>query len=253
MPFLRFSRDKRGYENTYVLHGFRSGDRTRPRVLYWFRTPPNVKVGRLPLDEEAIRAIEESNPDLAFDWTKMLRVRPNAPRRPTKRTSEGGASRRPFAPDRSRPRATLPAAPVDAQPNDPDDGTAEAVGLVEGDADVAVTGDGEREVEWRHPVAGLIGDDALARIRARYAELRARLAEKRTAPNVRDAMEARVEALNPDGWREGEAIVRGIEHFEANVEEIKQALGRRPRRRRGGASRRRQEGGEAGRDDSPQS
>ena len=83
MPFLRFARDARGYENTYVLHGFRGGERAGPRLLYWFRTPPNVRVGRLPLDETAIRAIEESNPELTFDWTKMLRVKPKAPLQPS--------------------------------------------------------------------------------------------------------------------------------------------------------------------------
>ena len=76
MPYLRFSRDQRGYENTYVLHTYRRDGRTLPRLLYWFRTPPSLKVGRHALDADAIRAIEESNPDLAFDWTKMLKVRP---------------------------------------------------------------------------------------------------------------------------------------------------------------------------------
>ena len=40
MPYLRFLRDDRGYEHTYVLHGLQSA--SRPSLLYWFRTPPNV-------------------------------------------------------------------------------------------------------------------------------------------------------------------------------------------------------------------
>ena len=59
MPYLRYSRDKRGYEHTYVLHGSRAGG--RPRILYWFRTPPHVVVGRDALDEEATKAIEVSH------------------------------------------------------------------------------------------------------------------------------------------------------------------------------------------------
>ena len=74
MPYLRFSRDERGYEHTYLLHGLRSG--SRPRLLYWFRTPPNVGIGRLPLDGEAMQAIEDANADLTFDWARMLRVKP---------------------------------------------------------------------------------------------------------------------------------------------------------------------------------
>ena len=79
MPFLRFSRDKRGYESTYLCHTFRRGGKPQLRVLYWFRTPPDVKVGRLALDPVAIRAIEESNPDLKFDWGKILKVKPTPP------------------------------------------------------------------------------------------------------------------------------------------------------------------------------
>ena len=64
MPFLRFTRDKRGYETTSLVHAVRHGGRSRQRILYWFRTPPGVKVGRPALDEDAIRWIEEHNPDL---------------------------------------------------------------------------------------------------------------------------------------------------------------------------------------------
>ena len=76
MPYLRFSRNRRGYEHTYVLHTFRREGDSKPRLLYWFRTPPGVRVGRHPLDEQAIRAIEENNPSLAFDWGRMLKVQP---------------------------------------------------------------------------------------------------------------------------------------------------------------------------------
>ena len=73
MPFLRFSRDKRGYEIICLMHAFRGRGQPRPRILYCFRTPPNVRVGRGPLDEAAIRAIEEHNPDVEFDWARILR------------------------------------------------------------------------------------------------------------------------------------------------------------------------------------
>jgi hypothetical protein len=73
VPFLRFSRDKRGYEHTYLIHEL--GGRGRParaRVLYWFRTPPGVRVGRDPFDEEARRQIESHNPGLFFDWNAIV-------------------------------------------------------------------------------------------------------------------------------------------------------------------------------------
>ncbi len=40
----------------------------RPRVLYWYRTPPGVKVGRPPFDVEVRRTLEAQYPGVAFDW-----------------------------------------------------------------------------------------------------------------------------------------------------------------------------------------
>ena len=69
MPFLRFSRDKRGYENTYLVHTqTRRGKPPRQKVLYWYRTPPGVRVGRPPFDVEVRKHLEAQNPDVTFDW-----------------------------------------------------------------------------------------------------------------------------------------------------------------------------------------
>jgi hypothetical protein len=73
VAFLRFSRDKRGYEHFYLVQPPIRG-KGRPRVLYWFRTPPNIKVGRAPLDPEIQRALESQNPDVAFDWKAIARA-----------------------------------------------------------------------------------------------------------------------------------------------------------------------------------
>ena len=72
MPFLRFARDRRGYETTVLMHAFREHDRAQPRILYWFRSPIDAKVGRRAIDEEAIRLIEEHHPDVSFDWARIL-------------------------------------------------------------------------------------------------------------------------------------------------------------------------------------
>ena len=73
MAFFRFSRDKRGYEHFYLVEPVtnRKG-KSRPRILYWYRTPPNVKVGRPPFDAAMRRAIEAQYPDVTFDWTKIV-------------------------------------------------------------------------------------------------------------------------------------------------------------------------------------
>jgi hypothetical protein len=73
VAFLQFSRDRRGYENTFLLHASRPhGDEERPRLLYWFRTPPHLKVGRGPFDDDAIRSLEIQYPNVEFDWTRLL-------------------------------------------------------------------------------------------------------------------------------------------------------------------------------------
>ena len=63
MPYLKFSRDKRGYESFFLVE--------QSRVLFWFRTPPNVKVGREPFSDEVRRMVEAQNPDLTFDWDRI--------------------------------------------------------------------------------------------------------------------------------------------------------------------------------------
>ena len=70
VPFLRLTRDRRGFENTFLMHADRPGD--RPRLLYWYRTAPGIVLGRSPLDEDAIRTIEEQHPDIDFDWPAIL-------------------------------------------------------------------------------------------------------------------------------------------------------------------------------------
>src|SRR6266403_4094487 len=73
MAFFRFSRDKRGYEHFYLVEPTTNRRGTsRPRVLYWFRTPPNVKIGREPFDDDVRRALEAQNPNVTFDWRKIL-------------------------------------------------------------------------------------------------------------------------------------------------------------------------------------
>jgi hypothetical protein len=73
MAFLRFNRDKRGYEHFSLVESTtnRRG-KVRQRVLYWFRSPPDVRVGREPFDESVRRALEAQNPDVTFDWPSIL-------------------------------------------------------------------------------------------------------------------------------------------------------------------------------------
>ena len=78
MPFLKFSRDKRGYENYYLIEPPSGGrnnthrGKAHPRVLFWFRTPPQVKVGREPFSDEVRKIVEAQYPRLVFDWPRII-------------------------------------------------------------------------------------------------------------------------------------------------------------------------------------
>lgn len=77
MPYLKFSRDKRGYENFFLIEppsGGRDqhGAKARSRLLFWFRTPPHVKVGRMPFSDDVRQMVEAQNPDLKFDWERIV-------------------------------------------------------------------------------------------------------------------------------------------------------------------------------------
>jgi hypothetical protein len=72
VPFLKFSRDRRGYEHYCLVQPVAGRrDKRRERVLYWFRTPPNVKVGREPFDDHVMRALEAQYPGIVFDWEAL--------------------------------------------------------------------------------------------------------------------------------------------------------------------------------------
>jgi hypothetical protein len=73
LAFLKFQRDKRGVENFFIVHSTtnRRG-KVRPRVLYWFRSPPDLKIGRQPFEAATRRALEAQHPDVSFDWRAIV-------------------------------------------------------------------------------------------------------------------------------------------------------------------------------------
>jgi hypothetical protein len=300
VPFLRFSRDKRGYETTSLMHSFRGRGDARPRLLYWYRTPPDVKVGRAALDEGAIRALEENNPELTFDWSRILhsRARPEpADRRPEGR-GEGRAAGRPSRPGEAAgplaSMATPPARSHLAEPHAPETARtksrrrrqrpkgvegprlpfsedsrlaervpdADAVSE-ERKADAAVsppspvvtsapvvqvqtngktddTPAAPGEVASHGSALEAISHEDLARLRARYAEIQARISQRVTDPQRLEKLRALAEQLNPDVWVTADEVASGLAEFDAVHTALKTMLGRRRRRsRRGGVRHRR--------------
>ena len=258
MPFLRFSRDKRGYENTYLCHTFRRGGAPQLRVLYWFRTPPDVKVGRLALDPGAIRAIEDSNPDLKFDWGKILKVKPPPPppvygregrqeragRRRSRATQAETAATAPVStPPTGQGPAPAPVVPVESEAERSDldpsfDGPAPAA-VIWDDLDPDGEPAGSPETRSAHVVLELIDEQGLARLRARHAELQGRISERVRDPVKLEELRGQAALLDPDTWRTLEEARERLTSLDEATGAIRKVLGRRRRTRRGGARRRR--------------
>jgi len=250
------------------MHAFRDHGKAAPRVLYWFRTPPSVRVGRAALDEEAIRSIEESHPGLEFDWTRMLKAAP-APETPAPRQRQrdrrrpvpqpfAGPVPQPFAGPVPQPSAgpapPPPAPPKPAPPAEPAAVAIEAPAPPPAEpAPEEWTGyEDAREAEAfefideagpplppaAQHVEERVGHEGLGRLQARYAELMARIAQRITDPARLEELRTQAERLNPDTWVTDEEARHGIETFDAACETLRAGLGRRRRRRRGGARRR---------------
>ncbi len=210
MPFLRLTRDRRGIENTFLLHSDHAGG--RPRVLYWYRTAPGIALGRPPLDEEAIHTIEDNHPDIDFDWPAILalsevmtpeeEMAPARPKRKPRRDREEVSGPTPTADEAAEPSA----APVEPR--------AEPGSRVDVETPAARAGLLEE----------LVGREIATRLRARYAEIRTLIYERLTELGAREQRLRDVAPLDPDGWATPEAVLDGVRGGEALFERLRGEL-----------------------------
>ncbi len=258
---MRFTRDRRGYEHTCIMHAGRRHGKKEGRLLYWFRTPPNVKVGRAPIDEEAIRAIEQQHPDLEFDWARMSQVRPAGPVEPAagrggrrgrdtraaepaargaaSRAGRSGrsAGRRESAPPAGPPEEPVPAPETAAAGLTPNVELPDLPDLPERASDESFAAPPLPESARPVPAEELVGAEGLARLRTRYAEVQARISERGGDPARIEQLRKEADALNPDAWVTLDEARQALEQTEAVFDGLRRALGRRRRSRRGGARR----------------
>lgn len=226
MPFLRLTRDRRGFENTYLMHAAHPGE--RPRILYWYRTAPGVMLGRPPLDEDAIRAIEDQHPDIEFDWPAILalsEVMTPEEEAPPARSQPPRKEKKP-RPQRDRERAPR----EEAAPSAESDAAAPAAELEsqEFDADADAV-DAEASPGRSEPsnqlLEELAGREIGARLRARHAEIVARIEALDADGGVKDALFRRAEAIDPEGWMTPESVLEGVRNADALFEKLKADVG----------------------------
>jgi hypothetical protein len=212
VPFLRLTRDRRGIENTFLLHADHSGG--RPRVLYWYRTAPGIALGRPPLDEEAIHTIEDNHPDIDFDWPAILALsevmtpeEEVAPARQKRKPPRREREERPEAPPRPQPAAED--APIRAVPSS---------------EPIPAAADEETTPHAPGLLEELVGREIATRLRARYAEIRTLIYEREVDPTVRERRLRDALPLDPDGWSTAEAVLEGVRSADGLFERLRGEL-----------------------------
>jgi hypothetical protein len=211
VPFLRVIRDKRGYETTYLMHLYREGHRQRSRILYVFRSPGGVRVGRGALDPDVLRELEARYPDIAFDWKDVrehqqhIEISPEPRRRKPPKREEAVAT---AAPDvQAPPPAPAPAPPSPSTP-------APSPGAVPS------------------AIEGATPDDQIAFLGRWYALIRERIPRRTSDPVRQEALIALTERLNPASWTDADQIAAGLQQASEALERLSRVFSRRRRRTR---------------------
>ena len=210
-----------------------------------------MRVGRAALDECAIRSLEEAHRDVVFDWKRILHTAGPSARPGT--GSAGVASRRRPGPqgERSRKarREQKPVQSLDLQAELPG-ATHELLTALSADNEpaaeapvpvVAASGPVSAHPTALEAAAGIVSPDNVARLRGRYAELMARIAERVSDAARADALRLEAESLNPDAWVTADEVRAGVAAFERQEQHLRNLLGGRRRSRRGGARHRRRQ------------
>jgi hypothetical protein len=226
------TRDRRGFENTFLMHADRPGD--RPRLLYWYRTAPGIVLGRPALDEDAIRTIEEQHPDIDFDWPAILALsevmtpEEEAPARPPKKKKPG---REPRSSEGGRSPASPPAsaASTPSEPRAADQDVEPLPAGIAAEHDVDETEDEEPPaISPSHHVGGLleelVGREIATRLRARYSEIQARIHQQHVDPALREEWLKRAAAIDPDLWLTPDAILDGVRNADAIFTQLHAAV-----------------------------
>jgi len=207
VPFLRVIRDKRGYETTYLMHWYREGSKQRSRILYVFRTPGGVRVGRNALEPEVLRQLQAQYSDIEFDWKAVLdnqQVIESAPepRRPRKRRRSDEGTATPAAAAAVAPAAAASALQEPSAPRIPS--------AIEGTTD----------------------EEKRAFLRLWYDRIRERIPQRTTEPARIEALLALAERLNPEGWSDPEQIAGGLQTAAEALERLSRVFTKRRRRTR---------------------
>src|SRR5262249_10494965 len=179
------------------MHWCREGTRQRSRILYMFRTPGGVRVGREALEADVLKQIEAQHPDIEFDWNAVFhnqQVIESAaePRRPRKRPAAEGAPEGapvPVQPPPPAPRFTVPST-----------------------------------------IEGATPDEQIAFLSQWYTAVREKIPQRAPDPERQQALFALVERLNPAAWTDADEITAGLEQAAEAMQRLSHVFAKRRRR-----------------------
>jgi hypothetical protein len=209
VPFLRVIRDRRGYETTYLMHLYRDGQRQRSKILYVFRTPGGVRVGRDPLEPDVLRHIEAQYPDIQFNWQlvresqQVIETAAEPRRRRPRREDEGAALPAPPAAPAS---SALPAAST-AAPAPP-------------------------RVAIPSTIEGATPDERIAFLAHWHPIIRERIPHRTSDPARQEALNALADRVNPANWTDADQITAGLQQAAEALERLSRVFAQRRRRGR---------------------
>lgn len=207
MPFLRVIRDKRGYETTYLMHLYRDGQRQRSKILYVFRTPGGVRVGRDPLEPDVLRLIEAQYPDIVFNWALV---------RESQQLIETAAEprrRRPRREEETPVAASPPSVPAPASP-------------------APASGAAPSRPAIPSVIEGATPDERIAFLSHWHPIIRERIPLRTSDPGRQEALNALADRLNPANWTDADEITAGLQQAAEALERLSHVFAKRRRRGR---------------------
>lgn len=202
------------------MHLYRDGQRQRSRILYVFRTPGGVRVGRDPLEPDVLRQLEALYPDIVFNWQvvresqQLIETAAEPRRRRPRREDESAAVAPPPAvpaPAAAAPAAAAPAPPSASAPAPPPPPSRIAIPST---------------------IEGATPDERIAFLAHWHPIIRERIPHRTSDPSRQEALNALTDRLNPANWTDADQITAGLQQAAEALERLSRVFAKRRRRGR---------------------
>lgn len=189
------------------MHLYRDGPRQRSKILYVFRTPGGVRVGRDPLEPDILRQIESQYPDIQFNWATV---------RESQQVIETSVE-----PRRRRPRR-----------EDETSAVATSSPVVSGSPPAAPASPPPPRLAIPSVIEGETPDERIAFLAHWHPIIRERIPHRTSDPARREALTALADRLNPANWTDADEITAGLQQAAEALERLSHVFAKRRRRGR---------------------